>query len=183
LSIDGGGIRGILPAKVLAELEDRYTSGSSAGQYFDLNTGTSTGGIIALGLAIGLPAKRILQLYLDHGGEVFPTLRWDFLRARRGLRWLRGLRHHAYNPKPLQHHLSKVFQDKIIGSASRRLCIPSFDGFTEVHIFKTPHHQDYKKDWRDTLVTGCYGHGSCTNIFPCVSRPWSVLCRRWGLGE
>src|ERR1700691_3078120 len=82
LSIDGGGIRGILPAAILAELEDRYLGGNSAGDYFDLITGTSTGGIIALGLSIGKTAKSILDLYVNHGEEVFPPVRWDILKVR-----------------------------------------------------------------------------------------------------
>jgi hypothetical protein len=75
-------------------------------------------------------------------------------------------RHYAYDPKPLQKHLYAVFEDRIIGSATRRLCIPSFDGFTEVHIFKTPHHKDYKKDWRDTLVTAAMATAAAPTFFP-----------------
>src|SRR3977135_2302107 len=48
LSIDGGGIRGIFPAAVLAGLERRYAGGHSIASYFDLVAGTSTGGILAL---------------------------------------------------------------------------------------------------------------------------------------
>lgn len=59
LSIDGGGIRGIFPATFLAGLEERYLGGISVAQYFDLITGTSTGGIIALGLAAGLTAAEL----------------------------------------------------------------------------------------------------------------------------
>ncbi len=62
LSIDGGGIRGIYPATFLAGLEERYLEGSSVAQYFDLIAGTSTGGIIALGLAAGLKAAYLRDL-------------------------------------------------------------------------------------------------------------------------
>lgn len=51
LSIDGGGIKGIFPAAVLAHLEERFLGGRSIATCFDLVTGTSTGGILALGLA------------------------------------------------------------------------------------------------------------------------------------
>src|SRR5690242_20691333 len=70
LSIDGGGIRGILPAAILTEIETRYLGGRCVGDYFDMITGTSTGGIIALGLSIGKTAKTILNLYMQHGAEV-----------------------------------------------------------------------------------------------------------------
>src|SRR6185437_9167751 len=57
LSIDGGGIRGILPLAFLAGLESAHLRGRSVADYFDLIAGTSTGGIIALGLARGLTAN------------------------------------------------------------------------------------------------------------------------------
>ena len=74
LSIDGGGICGILPSAVLAELEMRFLGNSSIGGYFDLVAGTSTGGIIALGLASGLTAATIRNFYINHGDRVFPIL-------------------------------------------------------------------------------------------------------------
>src|SRR5919108_194523 len=53
LSIEGGGIRGIFPAGVLAGLERHYTGGRSLASHFDLVAGPSTGGILALGLSAG----------------------------------------------------------------------------------------------------------------------------------
>src|SRR6266567_1551712 len=72
LSIDGGGIRGIFPAAVLAGLERRYTGGNSIVSYFDLVAGTSTGGILALGLGAGYAAADLLNLYVTRGNEIFP---------------------------------------------------------------------------------------------------------------
>ena len=62
LSIDGGGIRGILPLVLLAELERAFLRGKSVAGYFDLIAGTSTGGIVALGLGAGLRASDLLSL-------------------------------------------------------------------------------------------------------------------------
>jgi uncharacterized protein len=166
LSIDGGGIRGILPASILSTLEERYLQGKSAGDYFDLITGTSTGGIIALGLSIGLPARTILDFYMRHGGEVFPAYGFDPLKVRSGLRFIRGLRHHTYEPENLLRHLEKVFGATLLGDAKRRLCIPTFDGFTEVNVFKTPHHKDYQRDWREPLVTVAMATAAAPAYFP-----------------
>jgi uncharacterized protein len=76
LSIDGGGIRGIIPAMVLAEIEER--TGKSIAETFDLIAGTSTGGILALGLAMpgdgGRPkytASELIELYEDEGTSIF----------------------------------------------------------------------------------------------------------------
>jgi len=76
LSIDGGGIRGVLPASVLAELE--HLTGRQIFELFDYIVGTSTGGILAISLtcprAGGRPmsATEALSLYIDHGQTLFP---------------------------------------------------------------------------------------------------------------
>ena len=67
LSIDGGGIRGIFPVTFLSGLEERYLGGAPITQYFDLVSGTSTGGIIALGLAAGLTATEMKDIYVKRG--------------------------------------------------------------------------------------------------------------------
>ena len=65
LSIDGGGIRGILPAQILAEVEADLCNGNPLSSYFDMITGTSTGGILGIGLAAGIKARNLLAMYLD----------------------------------------------------------------------------------------------------------------------
>src|SRR5437763_10829280 len=76
LSIDGGGIRGVIAALVLAEIERR--TGRPIADLFDLVAGTSTGGILAVGLTIpdgdGRPkysAEDMVRLYEAHGAEIF----------------------------------------------------------------------------------------------------------------
>jgi hypothetical protein len=71
LAIDGGGIRGLIPALVLAELEQR--SGRRMGELVDLIAGTSTGAIIACALARPdpMPARRIAELYETEGPRIF----------------------------------------------------------------------------------------------------------------
>jgi uncharacterized protein len=71
LAIDGGGIRGLIPARVLAEIERRC--GRRAGELFDLVAGTSTGAIIACALTRPQPlaAERIARIYLDEGPQIF----------------------------------------------------------------------------------------------------------------
>jgi patatin-like phospholipase/acyl hydrolase len=76
LSVDGGGIRGIIPATVLAEVERR--TGRPIASLFDLIAGTSTGGIIALALAAPGPgggprlsAAEVVGLYLEEGPRIF----------------------------------------------------------------------------------------------------------------
>lgn len=153
LTIDGGGIRGILPAAVLTEFEAGLPDGHSSGDYFDLIAGTSTGGIIALGLSIGLKARDILRLSMEHGREIFPPTLPPFRQLKAKLRFVRSLSRYRYEREALERHLREIFGDRQFGEAQRRLCVPSFDGFTEVNIFKTPHHPDFKMDWREQMVT------------------------------
>lgn len=152
LSIDGGGIKGIFPAMLLAEIEERYLSGGSVAEHFDLITGTSTGGIIALGLSIGVPARAIAGLYTEHGGEIFPAPRFGWL----GRKWqaCRDLAQYRYDRTVLAELLSNTFGDRKLGDAKSRLCIPSCDGrFGDVYVFKTTHHSDFKKDRHERMTT------------------------------
>ena len=69
LSIDGGGIMGTQPASFLASLEEDLDR--PIGEYFDLIAGTSTGGGLAIGLAMGIPARDLLDLYVRRGPHIF----------------------------------------------------------------------------------------------------------------
>src|ERR1700681_4013250 len=69
LSLDGGGIRGVFPAAFLARLEEHLEH--PIRRYFELIAGTSTGGIIAIGLGLGLSANDILKLYVEQGPAIF----------------------------------------------------------------------------------------------------------------
>lgn len=71
LSLDGGGIKGAFGASVLATLEEN--TGCAIVDHFDLITGTSTGGIIALGLGLGLSARSIVDFYSEKGPTIFPS--------------------------------------------------------------------------------------------------------------
>ena len=154
LSIDGGGIRGIYPATFLAGLEERYLEGSSIAQYFDLIAGTSTGGIIALGLAAGLKAAYLRDLYIDRGCEIFPPIRSGIIGAtQRLLITVSQYVRFRYDRKALMRLLHDTLGDRRFGEAKTRLCIPSFEGrHGEVYIFKTPHHPDFRKDASERMI-------------------------------
>lgn len=154
LSIDGGGIRGIYPATFLAGLEARYLGGGSVAQYFDLIAGTSTGGIIAIGLAAGLKAANLRDLYIDRGCEIFPPIRSEITgvmerRFRNACRYFKF----RYDRKALMRILRDTLGDQRLGEAQVRLCIPSFEGrYGDVYIFKTPHHPDFRKDASERMT-------------------------------
>lgn len=149
LSIDGGGIKGVFPAAYLAEIERRFLGGHSIARYFDLIAGTSTGGIIALGLAKGMTGYQALEIYTKRGETIFPT--------RRGLAALMQMGRWATRPKHdqqvLKDQLLDVFGTTLLDEAQVRLTIPSFEGrHGEPYIYKTPHHPDYKRDRHEKMA-------------------------------
>lgn len=141
LSLDGGGIRGTFTASFLATLE--RDTGARLVEHFDLIAGTSTGGITALALGLGMPAEEIRNQYVDLGDTVFPATGATI----RGLRhWLRTRR----SSTRLRRMLDDVFEDRQLGEASTRLVIPSFNAVEgEIHLFKTAHHPRFTQDYRE----------------------------------
>lgn len=138
LSIDGGGIKGIAPASLLANIEETTTK--RIVDYFDLIVGTSTGGILALALGLGFSAREILSLYLDNGSRIFKKK--PFLKS------LFGARSSIYDASALQNLLSEKFKGKLLGQSKVRLVIPAFDIVNNtVCMFKTSHHPRLEMDY------------------------------------
>ncbi|MFP4219462.1 MAG: patatin-like phospholipase family protein [Phormidium sp.] len=108
LSIDGGGIRGIIAAKVLLKIEKILcrpeTPWNCLADYFDFMGGTSTGSILAAALARGMKVQDVLSLYLDYGREIF-TKNW-FLQQF----WSK------YSSQPLEKKLKEIFGEGPLGS-------------------------------------------------------------------
>ncbi len=100
LAIDGGGLAGLIPAEALIEIERQLDllTGTPAPlcDHFDLIAGTSTGAILAAGLALGLKAATLRDFYLQFGHEIFSKSWWP-VRF-----W------HTYPSGPLEKHLKEV---------------------------------------------------------------------------
>jgi uncharacterized protein len=109
LAIDGGGLAGLIPAEALIEMERQLDllTGTPAplSERFDLIAGTSTGSILAAGLALGLKAATLRDFYLQFGHEIFSKSWWP-VRL-----W------HTYPAGPLEKHLREVLgADTTLGS-------------------------------------------------------------------
>jgi patatin-like phospholipase/acyl hydrolase len=166
--LDGGGIRGIFAAAVLAELERRHLGGRPITAYFDLIAGTSTGGIIALGLGAGMSAAQLADLYVTRGNEVFPPSMGRLAQLRAWARSQWHLLSHLYDREALTRLLDQTLGDRLFGQSCTRLCIPAFEGLhSEVFVFKTPHHPDYKTDRFQRMTTV----GLATSAAPTYFRP------------
>ena len=153
LSIDGGGIRGLLPAKVLAELErelQKEKPGTKLHEHFDLICGTSTGAILALGIALGIPAGNLVDFYNDNASIIFPRRYFKILP-----RTLRALFAPMYSNKALRQKLKEAYAaanngvSPTLHDAKTNICIPVFDGNSgRINVLKTKHHADYVRDYK-----------------------------------
>lgn len=162
LAIDGGGIRGIFAAALLAGLEEDLERPLL--DSFDLVVGTSTGGIIALGLGAGISPQGILNFYVAEKGRIFP----DQLR----LRWLRHLFLAKYSPTPLEAALRERFGEKLLGESAVPLVIPSYDlGENAVHPFKTPHHDRLRRDYKIPMWAVAMATTAAPTYYPTFRLP------------
>ena len=147
LCLDGGGIKGSFTAGVLAALED--DTGLRCVDHFDMIAGTSTGGILALGLGLGLPAAAIRDFYTEHGPQIFPGT--SLARRMAGVAW------HLVRPKHshqrLRAALSEVFGDHTLGESLRPLVIPTYDAnHGRIFLLKTAHHEHLRYDYEAPMV-------------------------------
>lgn len=147
LSLDGGGIRGAFSATVLACIEEQ--TGARLLDHFDLITGTSTGGIIALGLAAGLSASEIRDFYVIDGPHIFPPL----TGPRRLVRTLMSVVRPKYSQRALAAALRRVFGERTMGDLRTRVVIPAFNANNgRIRLFKTRHHSHISHDHVCTLL-------------------------------
>lgn len=132
LSLDGGGIKGLYTSTILEHFEQTYNCALS--DQFDMICGTSTGGLIALAIALKIPVSEISKIYLGHGRDIFPR-RSGFYGSWRQVFW-KG----KYSNKPLQKVLLDFFGDKKIADSHNLLCIPSYS-ITDARpwVFKYDH--------------------------------------------
>jgi hypothetical protein len=106
LSIDGGGVRGIIPLACLVRLEAREAKPSR--EIFDFVAGTSTGAIIAAGIAVGISARGLLALYRELANKAFERLPWWQILLNGG--------NHRYSNEFIEETLVQVGADLPLNS-------------------------------------------------------------------
>lgn len=139
LSIDGGGIRGVIPATILQYIEE--TKGKPIAEMFDLLVGTSTGGILAAGLAVQkskskkvpkFEAVELLNLYVEQGAKIFERSLWD------GITSGGSLLEEKYSAKNLEKLLKQYFGDATLTDVVKPVMITSYDIEARApYMFKT----------------------------------------------
>lgn len=156
LSIDGGGIRGILPGQILISLEEKLKNKSGdpnarIGDYFDLVAGTSTGAILSAAYVCpgedGRPkfsAQEAVNFYLEDGDEIFDVGFW------RSIGTLGGINDEKYSASELERVLKTAFGDIKLSELLKPTCLVSYDVKRRLPIIFKQHTAKEKK--RDFLV-------------------------------
>ncbi len=169
LSIDGGGIKGLYSASVIAKLEEK--SGRKSGECFDLICGTSTGGLIALGLASGKKAQDLVDIYYDQGNKIFPTFENRYLRwfQRKWVQlFTQTFLFGKYSSKALKKILQETFGDLKLGELDNLVCIPSFNLISGMpRMFKYPHKEGkFYMDKNIPVVDAALATSAAPTYFP-----------------
>jgi patatin-like phospholipase/acyl hydrolase len=165
LSLDGGGIKGLYAAKLLAQIEEK--TGKPIGEYFDMICGTSTGGLLALGITRGIPCKQIARFYEEHGPLIFPYENW----TKRKWRWFSQIcLGTKYDNKKLKTALKELLGDyKTMKDADHLMCIPAFN-ITKGRpsVFKKPFGH-YHRDGRFTMMEVALATSAAPTFLPAVA--------------
>jgi len=149
LSIDGGGIRGVYPAHILHCIEERL--GINLYDSFDMIAGTSTGSIIAAGIAARIDAADIVEMYRGHGAKIFHKRRFFWPRWMLKKK-IQPMINSLYSSDYLGSVLTDVFVEKRLGEIQKPLLLPSTDiGNGCVHVLKSGYSAEFTRD-RDVLV-------------------------------
>ena len=159
IAIDGGGIRGVIVTKALSILEEHL--GKPVHNIFRLAAGTSTGSIISAGIASGLTAAQLHQLYSSLGETIFKkswrTFFWPLTRFR-----------YPHEPliEALREHIgTQKMGDFWTASPPTDVVITTFDLLTGKTCFIKPWKKDYK-DW--PVIWAVLASSSVPTFFPVV---------------
>lgn len=151
LSIDGGGIRGVVPAHILNCIQERL--GISLSEKIDMVSGTSTGSIIASAIACNISVDKVLTLYKTQGEKIFPS-RFSLFKK------LKPAFSSVYNNQVLYDVLSEQFGNRTLADVKKPLIIPATDiGNGIVHVFKSSYSTNFTRDnnrlVKDAVMASC----------------------------
>jgi patatin-like phospholipase/acyl hydrolase len=163
LSLDGGGIRGVIAATILAAIEKQINQ--PLNEYFNLIAGTSTGAILASAVATGRSSEEIVQLYQERSSVIFPyKSRWSLKRIPLILKY--GLSAPKFSDDGLIQVLQQTFENRgLLDVLSPLLLIISYDTITREPIIFKSWRPD--KDYKNVpLWKVCACSASAPTYFP-----------------
>lgn len=178
LSIDGGGIRGILPGMLLVALEKKLQDKEKKptariADYFDLVAGTSTGAILCSAYvcpdATGTPkfsAQEAVNFYLQDGDEIFDVGIWKTISS------LGGVSDEKYPATELERVLKTAFGDTKLSELLKPTCFVAYDVSSRLPVIFKQHSAVAKK--RDFLVRDVLRATSAAPTYFEVARIYSL---------
>ena len=157
LSIDGGGIRGVYPAHILKCFEEKL--GINLLESFDMIAGTSTGSIIAAGVACDIRAAEMVNMYKEHGADIFKKKK-SRIPFKKQSTATQLMLESVYESSSLSDVLKGVFNDITLGQVAKPLILPATDvGNGGVHVFKSAYDPTFIRDRsvnvRDAVLASC----------------------------
>ena len=159
LALSGGGFRGLYTAHVLAILEEQASR--PLARCFDLLCGTSIGGIIAMALALEIPAKRVADLMKSNGESIFPSSR------RTRMSKLKSFFRPKYEATDMRKMLEELFGERTINDSVTRILVPSVNYSTgKPQFFKTPHCKRLWAGYKPKMVDVALATSAAPLYFP-----------------
>ena len=172
LSLNGGGARGLFTISLLAEIERIIESKTDnenvkIAHYFDLITGTSIGGILALGLAAEKSARELEAVFRENAPLIFPEAKVPWFLPRKCYEMFRLGTRALYKTAPLAKVITDmVGSDKTFNELTRRVMIPAVNVSTgKPQFFKTPHNPHFTRDGRLTLLDAALATSAAPTYF------------------
>jgi patatin-like phospholipase/acyl hydrolase len=173
LALNGGGVRGLYTISVLAELERILAEREgkpdlSIASYFDLITGSSIGGILALALSDGHNARSLKEKFMFHAPAIFPEDKWKIKSIGKIVRLYRLLAKTLYSPEPLKNCVEDILgRDRKIRDLERRILIPTVNLTTGRPLYvKTCHDPSFTRDDKFYLVDVGMATSAAPTYFP-----------------
>lgn len=174
LTISGGGVKGIYSLYVLKQIEEKYCNlekGETLSDYFDMICGTSTGGIIALGIASGLTVSKITELYEKNASIIFPNWQssnWLSRWVMPCVNKLHQILGDKYTNDDLIKLLHEFFHDTTLGQSKNLVCIPTYELQTSTNVvFKFPHKEGgINRDKNIPMVTAAMATSAAPTYLP-----------------
>ena len=158
LSVDGGGIRGVFPAHILACMSERL--GIDLGGQFDMLAGTSTGSIVVAGIACDLAPQAIVDLYKKHGSQIFKEEKSVVPKK------VRPAYKSIYEKNELKKHIESALGEIRLGEIKKPLLMPATDvGYGGVHVFKSAYSEGFTRDIGVPLVDAVLASCSAPTYF------------------
>lgn len=176
LTIDGGGIRGIFPAMFLAlieeELKARGVEKYRICDNFQLIGGTSTGGIIAIALALGIPALEIVDIYLKNASQIFGS--------KRSL--LGKIFYSAHDRNEFEKLIREKFkeakggEEPILKDCKTNVCIPIYDLMQgKPSVLKNDYHPRFIRDYHIPAYQAALATAAAPTYFDPYSAKYTDL--------